>query len=253
MIAMRVLRLLLVEGEAEGDMRLFLLVPLGKLMAILELDCRMLDHVLAAVLKELLIASDGKNFELSWVPLLRVDFFDLVLAWLEYVVVLGSAGLAEKDGMGQLEVSGLVFHAVDAVCIELILSNTLLQIILQLSRLLLWCVLWDRQSCWDLNNMSSSVLAWRFWLDLGSLRLSSVRSLGLCSGRRGTRLLVTNDEDRGLRRVIHHVRPHAYCERMTSLRRLLLREGRSLSRNWRSLCRLNHIKYYYIYPTRYFI
>ena len=132
MIAMRILRLLLVEGKAEGDMRLFLLVPLGKLMAILELDCRMLDHVLAAVFKELLIAGDGKNFELSWIPMLSVDFFNLVLAWLEDVIVLDSAGLADKDGMGQLEVSRLVFHAVDTVCIELILSDSLLQIGLQL-------------------------------------------------------------------------------------------------------------------------
>ena len=253
MIATRVLRLLLVEGEAEGDMCLFLLVPLGNLMAILEFDCRMFDHVLAAVIEKLLIASDGKNFELSWIPLLCVDFFNLVLAWLELVVVLGSAELADKDGMGQLKVSGLVSHAVDAVCIELILSNTLLQIFLQLSRLLLWCVLWNRQSRWNLNNMSSSVLAWWLWLGLGSLRLSGVWSLGLCNGWRGARLLVANDEDRGLRRIIHHVWPHAYRERMTCLNRLLLREGRSLSRNWRSLCRLDHIKYYYIYPTRYFI
>ena len=132
MIAMRILRQLLMEGEAERDMRLFLLVPLGKLVAILELDCRVLDHVLAAVLKVLLVAGDGKNFELSWIPMLGVDFFDFVLAWLEYVIVLDSAGLADKDGMGQLEVSRLVFHAVDTVCIELILSDSLLQIGLQL-------------------------------------------------------------------------------------------------------------------------
>ena len=143
-------------------MRLFLLVPLGKLMTILELNCRMLDHVLVAVLKVLLIASNGENFELSWIPLLGVDFFDFVLAWLEYVVVLDSTGLAEEDGMGQLEVSGLVFHAVDAVCIVLILSNSLLQIVLQLSRLLLRCILWNRQSCWNMHGLRSTVLAWRF-------------------------------------------------------------------------------------------
>ena len=92
----------------------------------------MFDHILAAVLKELLIAGDGEDLELIWVPLLSVDLLDYVLARLELMEVHCSAGTADKDCMSQFKVSRLVSQAINAVCIEGILSNALFQISLQL-------------------------------------------------------------------------------------------------------------------------
>ena len=73
-----------------------------------------------------------EDAQLVRVPRLRVDLFQVALAWLERVVVDRCAGLADEDAVVQLEVRGLVPQTVNAVGIVLVLSHSLPQDCFQL-------------------------------------------------------------------------------------------------------------------------
>ena len=127
-ITVGILRLFLVKGEAAGNVSLLFLVPLGQLVRVLRLNRLLVDQVLPAVGEEFLIARDGEDLELCWIPLLSIYLLQHVLTRLEIVVVLSSARFANEDSMLQFEVSRLVSEAVDAIGVKSVLGHSLLQV-----------------------------------------------------------------------------------------------------------------------------
>ena len=128
MVAYRIVRNLLLESKATTQVSLLLLIPLCKLVAIFGLDRLLVDHILSTKIKEFLIIGIGHDLELIWVPCLSINLFQVMLSWLEGVIVDGSAWLANEDSVRQLEVSRLILHAVDAVRVVWIISDALLQV-----------------------------------------------------------------------------------------------------------------------------
>ena len=113
------------ERVPSSEVSKFFLVPLSDFAAILDFDGLHLYHVLATELEPLLVASGQQGFALDGVPLLRVNLLQVVLADFEGVVVDGGAGLADEHAVVHLEVSRLVSHAIDTVCIELVFGYVL--------------------------------------------------------------------------------------------------------------------------------
>ena len=130
---------MLVERHPSRQVGQAFLVPLGGPVRVLRLHGQVLDFVALAVLEELTVAGRVEDAQLDRVPLLCIDRLQVALAGLLVVVVDRCAGLTDADPEGQLEISGWVLEAVDAVGVVLVFGDPLPQRLLQLLRLLLGC------------------------------------------------------------------------------------------------------------------
>ena len=102
-------------------------MPLCNLVAVLLLDGHGFDQVLPAQVEEVLVVRKLQDFELSRIPMLRVNLFEVDLSRLKSMVVYIGAWLTDVDTKVELKVGGLIAHAVDAVSVELILCHSLLE------------------------------------------------------------------------------------------------------------------------------
>ena len=102
-----------------------LLVPFSHDTFVLRSDAHTLDMVRLSKVEPLFVICYSENFELNWIPMLRVDLLQVVFTS-EYLVVHRGTRFTDENAVIHFKVSCLVAQAINTVRIELILGHPLL-------------------------------------------------------------------------------------------------------------------------------
>ena len=114
-----------------------------------------------------------KHSQLIRIPVLRVNLFETVLAWFEWLPMDLGTRLTDKDPEVLLKVSCLIPQTINTVCIVRILGHLLLKQSLKFGWLNLSSIFWHRRCLrqgWFWSGRSWAKSAW--WLRLSWLSWS---------------------------------------------------------------------------------